>query len=520
MRNVLTIFILFLFWSCTSCNSDSSKHDADTVPDKDSTIDTDIHDATPDEKTDPDIIDADNEKPDEDINVPCLDLKIQANVIKTGFPFKGKNGKPTFCRPGCDTPTGTDPQCVRNIWEWDNWEKYQEYLKAEKEDPEQEWERECYPWPCVLPDMKAYAGKGYISKCDRSPTVNGYQASIGAIWTHGMSEGVAGMNFGRRAIEYDPEKDQFTTVGQAAAMLSFGEGRYVFPVYDRTFAEDGYRSFIVSAMKLDDVFHYELIYNNSVNNSFLSNPSFAGEKWVLIQVRPGKESSITDVKYAKAGEWEWHSLGLGKVLEGNIVGNHLAFMVPYTNPDRQIYYCDLSKYPGSYKDCYKVTGTLESGEAEMGHSPRIDENDENRLIYYIYNKPGNLVREVIFKDDEVSSSKEYPAGRFCQPGKVEGNLMIFTSTDKNSTPIGCWYRFDKQKTYCPEKPYTDIGDVEMDFSTFDGRWHLWKNSISTVMRDWDCYCKETGVCPFEKNDSEETGDDGTIPDNDALVYIY
>jgi hypothetical protein len=229
----------------------------------------------------------------------------------------------------------------------------------------------------------------------------------------------------------------------------------------------------------------------------MSNPSFAGEKWVLIQIRPGKQSSVTDVKYAKAGDWEWHSLGLGKVYEGNIVGDHLTFMVPGTDPDRQIYYCDLSKYPKSYQDCYKVTDKLESGEAELGHSPRIDEENENRLIYSVYNSSDGRINEVLFKDGVPSETKEYVIGMSRQPTKVKGNLMSFTSSlQPESYLAGCWYRFDKQKVYCPNK--SDWTTEEMFYSIFDGKWQIWKENTLTLMRDWDCYCKEEGICPFEE----------------------
>jgi len=496
MSKFLILFSLIVFWSCTSCNSNDSKNDLDSISDKDS-VDTDVQDAAPDEKTDPDVT-SDNETTDvdEDVDsaVPCLDLKVQTNVIKTGFPFKDKDGRPTFCRPGCnDVPTETDPQCVRNIWEWDNWEKYQKYLEAEKKDPEQKEERECYPWPCVLPDMKASTGGSLKSKCDRWLSVDGYTSTMGAVWTHGMSDGVAGMLMSRSAIEYDPEKDEFTKIGQAAAMLSYNKDRYVFPVYDSPHDEDGYRSFIISAEKKDNKYYYEFIYNNDVNNSFLSNPSFVGKDWVLMQVRPGKESSSTDVKYAKAGVWEWHSLGVGTVYEGNIVGDRLTFMVPYTDPDRQVYYCDLSKYPKSYKECYKATGTLESGDPELGHSPRIDEDNKNRLIYYLYGGDNGILKliETDFSDITNPSHKEIVVDKYMQPHKVKGNLMMFTG-NKGYGLTSCYYRFDKKKLYCPES------DEMMEFGIFDGKWHLWRDSIDVRIRDWDCYCAEEGVCPFEE----------------------
>ena len=133
MRNILILIIFMFVFVCVSCSSQNhDSQDEQDSHDFDRTIDEAL--AEVDEIPDPDVTDNDiqDESPDADTPVECLDLKIQENVIKTNFPFKDKDGNPTFCRPGCDTPTETDPQCVRNIWEWDNWKSYQEYLVAEK----------------------------------------------------------------------------------------------------------------------------------------------------------------------------------------------------------------------------------------------------------------------------------------------------------------------------------------------------------------------------------------------------
>ncbi len=352
----LLIFIFTILMSCTACNSNKQKTDRDVVPDTDKVPDTKTVDETVDEKADvPDEIpdeEPDEEPdevpdvPDEEVVVECLDLRYNENVIKTPFPFKDKNGRATFCRPGCDTPTENDPQCVRNIWEWKNWERYQEYLAAQKADPEQTSKRECYPWPCKLPDMKANANlESFNSKCDRWLSVNNYSANMGIVWSHGMSDGVAGMDFagsgGGRATEYDPEKDEYLNIGQVKGLLDYNEGRYVTLVADSyPGSNPGYRGFVVSILKKDGEYYYELIYDNKDHNAFFPGPPFSGRNWVFIEVREGKDGPKTEFKYASSKDWEWHNMeGIQNYPgRGNIVGNHLTFI---TN-NRDIYYCDES----------------------------------------------------------------------------------------------------------------------------------------------------------------------------------
>ena len=136
-RSFLIVLGLFFL---VSCSSSGSSNDSDTVSDadRDTQEPPTVVDEDADKDTDP--VDDPDKTPDADQDndsdtpetVECLDLRYNENTIKTPFPFKDANGKPTFCRPGCDTPTENDPQCVRNIWEWDNWEEYQDYLKAQE----------------------------------------------------------------------------------------------------------------------------------------------------------------------------------------------------------------------------------------------------------------------------------------------------------------------------------------------------------------------------------------------------
>ena len=372
------IFCLF------SCSSSKSANDSDIVPDSDDSESTETLDEDADSE-DAEIVDDSDEKPDADTpeKVECLDLRYNENTIKTPFPFKDANGKPTFCRPGCDIPTENDPQCVRNIWEWDNWSEYQVYLKAEKENPGQYGERECYPWPCKLPDMTSDTDSGLRSICDRNVTVNRFTA-MGDIWMHGMSNGLAVMDLDHsaRTLVYNPEIDEYFAVAQSLGTMGFNHNRFIIGVFDSFPLENpnyNYKSYVISVLKKGDEYFYEFVYDNKNHNAFFSRPPFVGKDWALIQVCEGKGNKC-DVKYAKADNWEWRSLNIGKVQEGNIVDDRLSFIINDGIAERQIYYCDLSKYPSSIKDCIKVTRKLDSGY-ELGHSPRIDENDKTGLFF-------------------------------------------------------------------------------------------------------------------------------------------
>jgi hypothetical protein len=192
--------------------------------------------------------------------------------------------------------------------------------------------------------------------------------------------------------------------------------------------------------------------------------------------------------------------------EGNIVGNHLSFI---TN-DREIYYCDLRKYPKHINDCLKINRITDSGtgEYEQGHSPKIDTENEKRLVYNVDLK--HIFVEVdlsdienpVYTEYEIPRNKEKAYG--LQVETVRGNKVVyaesFIAEDGSTDHFGCFYRFDKKKVYCPKEDTssTDPRNL-MGYNTFWGKWHLWKRigRPSAVMRDWECYCEESGVCPLE-----------------------
>lgn len=98
-----------------SCSSSHSSNDSDTVPDSD--IDT--HDSeTVDDDSDTqgtEIVDDFDEKPDQDSDSDSEKSdsdECYPPLSQAAFPYYDKDGKITFCRPNCDTPTADDPICI------------------------------------------------------------------------------------------------------------------------------------------------------------------------------------------------------------------------------------------------------------------------------------------------------------------------------------------------------------------------------------------------------------------------
>ena len=504
MRSILIISLLFLFWSCTSCNenkpqNDHGQTDADTVIEQDMDLTDSASD--PDKISDFDTASDKDEIPDNDTAVECLDLRYFANLEKTSFPLKDKDDKLTFCRPGCDEPTDNDPQCVHNIWKWLNWGRYQEMLNGH------EYVKECYPWPCVLPDVKA---RQLSEPCDKAINGKYYQASMGTLYDLFLENGKIGIQMGGggpaelsalRVMLYDIEKDEFETVAYAGTGSTYRHNRFIFFSKIGNYTESDGTYYVFSAKHLPDgKWKYEMIYTDDKYRTRFSRPPFIGEEWILIQVKQ-KDTGEMKVLYSKADEWEWHELDTpdNKVAEGNIVGNKLSL----TTFDKKIYVCDLSELPKSLSECSRIDRS-----GEEAYHPRLDEENPDRLVYYALGR-----YELILVDMSTTPftyivlpfepSEEQCIGGY--PEQFKGNLILYnddyydTSSDKLDYK-GCFYRIDKKKGYCPTTTYDLYGRYDMGFNSFDGNYHLWKTPAGpfAVFRDLKCYCEKEGVCPFEE----------------------
>lgn len=491
--------MLFFLVSCgyvstrTEKTADADIDNNDNDRDSEFVDETEV-DAEPDEEPD--------EGP-ENVYPECLDMRKQEDVIKTDFPFYDEQGKITLCRPGCDSPAKNDPQCVRNLMEWFNWQSYNEYLEKERLKPGQEWERECYPWPCVLPDMTAHTSENYEyieSDCDRTLTVNGFQVADYYTMSFGGGYGNIGVGFNRKIVEYDPYKDQFVSLAPAMSRMGFNGKRFVTVVFDSYPGDNNnYKSFFISVLKQDDgSYFYELIYDeNKKHQARVGTELQVGDKWVVID-------TDATVIYSKVGEWVWHDLGVRSFEAGNIVGDHFVFettknsIVVYDGSIvDQIFYCDLSKYPKNHQDCYRVTRKVGDVAYLKGRDPKIDVQNENRVVYYRYDDTEHKIVDVVIEDEIEKSYKVTNIPFKADIQTVKGNLMLFVNGDLFSPGLPCWYTFDAGELNCVDNDIFSGGYNKVDAAIFTENWQIMKDGFTIILRDLECFCDETGVCPLE-----------------------
>ncbi|MBP5407489.1 hypothetical protein J6Z19_10180 [bacterium] len=519
MPTHLKLFLVFLgLILFVSCSSSKSQNDSDSIPDSDTgtydseTVDdsdtqeaetVDDSEATPDQYSY-----SDSEKSDTDECYPPLS--------KAMFPYYDKDGKITFCRPDCDTPTADDPICIGNLWDEQNEKLCHEYP-----------EYACCGTPCVLESLKPNTREELLvqepdilefipmHKCDLeiSQANWGVDGSAGVVKSWNMSEGKIGFYFSpsltlpikkwpvkTKFVTYDIATQKYSLVIPARAQeQAYYKGKRLALIAD-TRSLDLNNSNIFLAYISDDA-KVEIVYDKKVRN--ISYEPALNEKWAFVNL---VEVGSKRMMYAKIGEWKWTSLGDGLGWFPSLVGDTLSFVDDNVNG----WICDLSKRPQKLEECLKF-----NQEGEQTEYLYFDKENGNRFVYYdtfkrkivLVKRNGDKFerKDLITEFTEESASKAYSL----LPRTLRGNIFLYEEVTTNGAASGgrlCYYRIDKNKKYCmkkmeDDKTYSDGSTVfPYGFAEFEGKWLLYQEVSSTplILRDMECYCKEEGVCPFEE----------------------
>ena len=507
---MLVVCLNFLF----SCSSSHSSKDTDILPysdfdDIETTYDdsdsqsseiVDDSDGTPD--ADADI---DTEKPDSD--------ECQPPLSEAQFPYYDANGKITFCRSNCDTPTADDPICIGNLWDEQNDALCHEYPAYS-----------CCGTPCVMesfrPWTKERLAEEYptlvefipMHKCDLEiGQVNwGIDGSAGVVKSWNLSDEKIGFQIypSRLSVEKWSVGDKYVTYDIATQKYSFVipsrhqeqayfKGKRLALISDkRSYNLNNENIFLAY---ISDDGKVEIVYDKKVKS--ISYEPALNEKWAFVNL---VDSNGKRMLYAKIGEWKWTLLGNGLGWEPNIVGNTLALVDDNVNG----WICDLSKYPKSLSDCKKVNRA-----EEQVRGIRINRENESQFVYnsnftklaYLELKEDKLAYKDLITDFTAETDlHKYSLWAL----QFQGNTLLYEEvTDFNGVGGGliCYYRIDKSKKYCMKKmdddeTYSDGTTVfPYSFGEFEEKWLLYQKRSSTplILRDMDCYCKEENICPFE-----------------------
>ena len=516
MQTHLRLFLVFLgLILFISCSSSKSQNDSDTVPDSD--IDT--HDSeTVDDDSDTqeaEIVDDSDKTQDADQNnISDADSdECYPSLSQAAFPYYDKDGKITFCRPNCDTPTADDPICIGNLWDEQNDALCHEYP-----------EYACCGTPCVMDTLKPMTkeevdemykvGKIAMHKCDLEITQKnwGFDGSMGVVKSWNMSEGKIGFNLypaqlnpqkwsvGRKYITYDiaTQKYNFIIPAYTQAQAYFKGKRLALISDKRSYNLNNENIFLAY---IGDDAKVEIVYDKKVKS--ISYEPALNEKWAFVNL---VEAGSKRMMYAKVGEWKWTSLGDGLGWFPSLVGDTLSFVDDNVNG----WICDLSKRPQKLEECLKF-----NQEGEQTEYLYFDKENENRFVYYdtfkrkivLVEKNGDNFerRDIITEFTEESASKAYSL----LPRTLRGNVFLYEEVTTNGSAYGgrlCYYRIDKNKKYCmkkmeDDKTYSDGSTIfPYGFAEFEGKWLLYqkRNSTPFILRDMECYCKEEGICPFEE----------------------
>ena len=518
MKKVLNLLVVLLVFLIFPCSSSHSSNDTDMIPDEDidsqdsetQDDDSDAQDSEfvddSDETSDQDN-DSDSEEPDSD--------ECQPPLSEAPFPYYDANGKITFCRPNCDTPTEDDPICIGNLWDEQNNALCHEYP-----------EYACCGTPCVMESLKPWTKERLteeyptlvefipMHKCDLkiSQTGWGIDGSGGVVKSWNLSEGKIGYYTYPVGIAYEQwtVKIKYVTYDIATQQYSFiiparGQEQAYFKGKRLALISDK-RSYNLNNENIflayiGDDGKTEIVYDKKVKS--ISYEPALNKKWAFVNL---VDTNGKRMMYAKVGEWKWTSLGDGLGWFPSLVGNTLSFVDDNVNG----WICDLSKRPQKLEDCLKF-----NQEGERMEYLYFDKENENKFVYYDNNQRKIVLverngdnferKDIITEFTEESVSKAYSL----LPRTLRGNVLLYEEVTTDGIEYGgklCYYRIDKNKKYCmkkmeDDKTYSDGTTIfPYGFAEFEGDWLVYqkKGASSLILRDMICYCKEEGICPFEE----------------------
>ena len=502
-----------------SCSSSKPENDTNVIPDtdtdsQDSEVVDEESDSQDSDSQDSDFIEDSDEKADADSDSDSDEC--QPPLSEAAFPYYDKDGKITFCRPGCDTPTDDDPICIGNLWDEQNEKLCHEYP-----------EYACCGTPCVMESFKPWTKEKLaeeyptlvefipMHKCDLEINQSGWglDGSGGMVKSWNMSDGKIGFHMYPTQVNYQkyPSKRKYiiyNIVTQKYSLVipsrgqeqAYYKGKRLGLISDKRSLDLNNENIFLAY--IGDDAKVEIVYDKKVKS--ISYEPALNEKWAFVNLG---EAGSKRMMYAKVGEWKWTSLGNGVANHTSLAGDYLGIY----DEEKNGYICDLSKNPKSFSDCMKI-----NRENEKVSIIELNREDPSEFVFNLNGvgiTKAKIENEKIVDYQTIISdfTPETADNAYTlSPYQLRGNLLLYVEiTYKDGSGSGgrlCYYRIDKKKKYCmkkmeDDKTYSDgTTKFPYGFSEFEGKWLLYQklNSDPFILRDMECYCLEENICPFEE----------------------
>jgi hypothetical protein len=508
MRNILIIFLLLSFWSCTSCNSNDPKndHDSQDLPDFDhdyqdsQDLQDEDKDSTESDETDEVNPDADiDDEWERDIEMPDM----SGNPYWEEYSDSDKNI--AYYYYGDKPIKASDPEDVKALWS----KKCVLDVCLQCESAPYDLCAENYPFEAQIIngpnsgsrvestagefqcDALLTPGKWYTSEI--SNTIR-FSEKDGKVWYY-INNGTTSWQ-GGSTLAYDLTTRKVERIGRGY-MDGWQNNKYYFvSTYD-------YR---VDSMNEESQYYASsnrhLLYYDKTGNKYGYALKFAETPSELVDVRASEtylfmsahfadDASDMRLLYTKIGEWDkWKELTYKKdtLFGGQRRAGYPSMIdsfVVYFDYDIQVQFCDLSKGDAG---CFRV-----SKNDEYGRYPVF--KDKNTVIYSSEKTTGtgrSLIQADITDKNNIKYKTLYYGSEIKSifPADMDNEKIMFMRNYPNGGEEYaldiCFYNFSSEKVTCMDEPF------DLAFRKDEG--YIYKNMLvfrsymDLVVRDLECYC--------------------------------
>jgi hypothetical protein len=309
---------------------------------------------------------------------------------------------------------------------------------------------------------------------------------------------------------YEIATGKYTMVAYSSEKLAYKHDRFVF-LAGNTY--DG-KAYILSALKVENGWKYEVAYDNGTYRSNLIYPPAVGENYVIINVENVDGKGPKEILYASVKDWKWTKLG-----EGTMIYPQINEDVAFFGFNKSVWACDLTKSPADIENgCKRINRAEEIASAPF---PKKGSSD---LVAYIGGAGLNKftiadISKNPIEYQDLNIQPQSPDLISYTSGQWDGDKIAFSELYQYSEVDVdyrmCYYSISKDKKVCFPNPAG--GRMGYIFGGVEGKYITYQPTGAIILKDMECYCGEyPELCLYDEFLPDEVSDEDVISDGDSV----